>query len=89
MTRTADQKIKVCKSMIGVILGVITFYGSSFAATVAYYDFVARAFNSYTANMVVVFEFIAMFILTILVFKKIIMIEKINMEESNGQSIHS
>jgi hypothetical protein len=81
---TKIERIDVHKRMIGVILGVITFYGLGFVATIAYYDFIAKAFNSYTANMVVVFEFIVMFALTISVFKKIIMIEKITMEASNG-----
>lgn len=75
------ERIKVCKSMIGIILGVITFYGSGFAATVAYYDFIAKAFNHYTANIVVSSEFVVMLLLTVLVFRKIIIIEKLNLED--------
>jgi hypothetical protein len=51
-----------------------------FATTVAYYDFIAKAFNQYTANIVVGSEFVVMILLTVLIFRKIIMIEKLNLE---------
>lgn len=74
------ERIKVCQSMITRICAVIAFYGSGFATTVAYYDFIAKAFNQYTANIVVGSEFVVMLLLTVLVFRKIIMIEKLNLE---------
>jgi len=75
------EKVKVCQNMITRICAVIAFYGSGFATTVAYYDFIVKAFNQYTANIVVGSEFMAMFLLTILVFRKIVIIEKLNLED--------
>ena len=81
----ADIKIKTCQSMITRILVLIGFFGSGFAATVGFYDFIVNAFNKDIANFVIFLEFLNLVILTGFIIGKIIKIEKINLEERDNE----
>ncbi len=83
MKRTLDQKINACFRAIRGLIGVITFAGTGFAATVVYNIFIKQLLGEIVLQAIVVLELASIFIFMALIIKKFAIIEKLNFKEDD------